>query len=298
MMKTKRTVKLFCEVAMCIAGLTFFASCKSVARAITKQKAPFEVLSTDSAIYLKMPVQENLDLATKLLVSQASGFSEADARKVARQISVLYAGISSADDLQRVELYASGSYTDLVISSVFTEKNGFTEKTYITPASLEVPYYVHSSSKVGLSFPATGIMCASTKMTGMLDNYFKETINNEGEYVEWMNSSAGDSGLIKFYVGDASKFLTKFLNGMVPNAANFASNCNDVYGSLLNKSGENYLLTLKVSLKNEKTAPAFVSMIKLGLSLAGITVTQPDESTIQVENLPVTEKQIISLMKF
>ncbi|HBB12862.1 MAG TPA: hypothetical protein DCZ76_01140 [Treponema sp.] len=299
-MKRFDYVKSGALVALCFCASMFFASCKTTggeaSAAVAAKKTPFEVLSNDSAVYLKMPVKENMDLAVQIITSKVQGISEKDAKRLAKQINVLWAGLSSKDNLNRAEFYASGSYPPAALASVLTEKNGWKKKNFLSPTEDDIPYYMHSSAKMEISFPSMAVLCASTNVKTMLNNLYS-TNTNTADFVSWMENKGGeDSSLIKFYVTDASKFITSFMGGIIPNSKNFAANCKDIYGTLLQKSGEDYLLSLKINLNNPKAAGAYLSMLKLGFALAGITVTQPDEKTISVQDIPVKQSQIISLL--
>ncbi|MBQ5569255.1 MAG: hypothetical protein IIT45_02245, partial [Treponema sp.] len=120
-MKRFDCVKSGALVALCFCASMFFASCKTTggeaSAAVAAKKTPFEVLSNDSAVYLKMPVKENMDLATQIITSKVQGISEKDAKRLAKQINVLWAGLSSKDNLNRAEFYASGSYPPAALAS-------------------------------------------------------------------------------------------------------------------------------------------------------------------------------------
>ena len=115
------------SVGAALLAAILFAGCKSAKLADLQPVDPLSVLSSDSSIYVYVPVPKHQELTKSILCAQIPGLSEKDAGTIVGRISALYAGIGTVSDRSRVELAALGSYPKIAIDNILTRKNGWNQ---------------------------------------------------------------------------------------------------------------------------------------------------------------------------
>lgn len=283
--------------AALLSGCT---STKNAAPAPIKEVHPLALLGKDSGMYLHIPVQQHADLTAALIRDNVEQLSEANAKRITQYVEHLYIGLGSAADSSRLEAAALGSVPQLGLRSVFTEKNGWAQKEYkarYTEDSLayklphDFTYYTRQDEDIELSFLSDTMLCFAQDVSPLLDKYALGADLAESDCNEWLQQKSND---ILFYVTRPAQYLKHFVGTPV------TLGCDSMYGKMhyvpgLSASSAyegNYLLSFTMHVTDKRTMPAFKSLISIALSPMGATVSQVDDTTLDVSGIPVTQKQI------
>lgn len=262
---------------------------------------PLALLGEDSDIYLFLPVQYHQELTVNVLETFVPGLTGKDALSIAERISDVYAGLSlkNASTLT-VELAASGDFPPLGINAVMKEKNGWRKETYSARSSRnsagadvsrDFTVYKRSGLPFKLSFPSAKTLVLSKNVNKLLERYAVAPAVSHTAPNQWLQQ---EGQTIQFYVAKPDTYL-RLISKVV------SIDCSALYGSVSYKpntkypsvySGE-YALSFFMQMPNRYTMPVAHSLLSLTFGALGATVSQTDENTLYVQNLPVTDLQLI-----
>ena len=265
---------------------------------------PLALLSTDSGIYVSVPVQKHQQLTQDLLCAEVQTLSKDDAKKIVERINILYGGVLLSKKGARIELTAEGSFPQIGLNLVLTEKNGWQKSGYTAPSdeqalALEYPnqfdLYARTDTPFKVAFPSENILCTGQNLEPLLNQYaLRPTLDEKSEMVKWVSAPSDD---ILFFITKPGQYLMSLIGQPIP------VNCNTVTGRvtpLVAKDGkvsvEKYNLTLTIQIVDPRAMTAMLSMMKLAVGLMDGTVRQIDSMNVEVSNIEISEQQIISLL--
>lgn len=293
-----RTVFAVC----CLSALFFASSCKSVENAIPEIDA-LSILEEDSAVYFRIPVAKHSDFVKKMLCNTVSGLTEDNADMLIPKIDVICAGIGSKDDLNRVQLSASGYIPPIALKAVLTEKNGWKTKTSSVKSSLTkglVPFvsYERSDTSYLLGLPSLKNMVFAEDVTPLFERYNEQydAVSDTGivkvpsdtwtsNTYEWMTQSSDD---IRFCVLRPQAFLAALLGTEMRLALVCAR------GSFAENEDGSFNLSLELEFENMLVVKAAQVMLKLAFGQK-VSMSQTDENILKLANIHFTQEAVLKL---
>ncbi len=283
----KNKSNFFILAALYLSLLAF--SCKTLQ--VEEEKCnPLSLLSTDSSIYVKVPVENHRNLTGMILQTQLTGLSEKNAYTLTGYVDELYAGLGIVSDRSRLEVSASVNVPEIAKKSFLTKKYGWQKKAVsIESEDLPLPrvYEVlyRSDSPLNLCFPSSDILCCAKSIEPLLTKHAAKAEVAQSECYEWLSKDSQD---ILFYITRPGQYLTTLIGSQV------SVGVKSVWGSLT-YSDKKYFVEMYLYLPEKKAVKPFVNVLKLSMGMTGARVSQYDDNTIKLSNLSVEYKQIENL---
>lgn len=297
----ERTV-IFSAAAF-LMSLAVLSGCRSLPSSSRNDEVhPLALLSPDSSIYINVPVQNHMDLSAAILSAQIEGLTEKSARLLLSRVDNFYLGLGTVKDRSRLEAAALGNIPSVAVDAMLTKKNGWNKNPYTALSSeeaqvsgqpVEFDVYSRLGSDFRLSFPSESILCAAKNLDPLLENYALHAELGDQEYVPWITQESQD---ILFYITKPGQYLRNMI-GTTVNGCDYVSG-RMVYFPDSEKPSEysgRYRLTINLHIANPKAMEAFNAMLKLSFGQLGASVRVLENLTIQISDIPVTQKQINDL---
>lgn len=265
-------------------ALLFFG-CKSAP--IVNPVDPAELLSSDRAIYMTVPVQPNEEFVVRA-VEKIAGCSEKDARKIAERTEKIYISVGS---LGEVELAAKGDFPSNMIGFALTEKKGWKKTTF-----KEYQYFTGTQSSYQISLPSPEVAVVAQNIEPMLEKY-DDAANNDLHQVSMDEEIYAfleneESGSIEVFAPVPKAFIRTFIG------ANVNSPVQSISGTFTNISAEKeFGLKLSVKMNDPRTMKAAVAALKIALFPIPAKVVQSGESTISVTDITLGYDELLKFMK-
>ena len=286
------------------AGLLF--SCKS-----TPDLEPvnaFDLLDSDAALYLSVPVQANSEFVTEA-VKKLAGASEKDAQKIVERLDMAYLAIGLNGEIQ---LSVTGKIPQSFLGMALNEKKGW--KSSALDGHV---IYTHQSSLYQLSLPSASNAFLSHNIEPMVKRYNRlsylgraeEVVTEESSEVsnESLASDVLGNGVYQFLQGDGAQgasitmysplpqsFLKSFLG-----ATDVKTPVKNVSAVLSPYRDGNSLFAVKLTLNlsDARTVKATCALLKVALFGIAAKIAQTGETQITITDLPISRARILSLIR-
>ena len=283
-----------------------FFSCKS-----TPDLAPvdaFELLDSDAALYLTVPVQANQEFVTAA-VRKIANVAESDAQKIAERLDTAYIAIDSKNELQ---LSASGNIPTSFVGLALSEKNGWQAgavegQLAYTHKQTGYQLCLPSSSNAFLSrdispmtkkfnriayadFPAEKVPAEVAQNSENQQKLLSETLS-EFQFKYLHENIASD---IMLYSPNPQAFLRNFMSGV-----NVGVPVSSAYAKLTKyeESSGGFNVTLVLNLSDSRTIKATAAAMKLAFFPIAVKIAQTGQSQLTISDLPVSQKQLLSMIR-
>lgn len=302
---TNRVTRQLLFLILCMVAL--FAGCKSAPVAEQKKSLPevhpLALLDDESSIYIRVPVQHHIELTADILSAEVENLSADDAKTIAQQINLLFAGLGTVKDRSRIQLAANGSFPAIALQTVLTKKNGWNRQEYVAQSNeeslaLDYPhtfyYFLREDTVFQIAFPSERIFCTGQQVFPLLEKYAVRPSYAETDITRWITK---ESDHILFYITKPGQYLRNLIGQPV------SIGCKSIYGSLIyvpykkvpeTYSG-NYSLSFTLQLTDARAMKAMLSLLRLAMGMMGGSVSQIDDMSIELSDIPITEKQIMDL---
>ena len=294
-------------MTLLLSVIFIFFSCKS-----TPDLAPvdaFDLLSTDAALYMTVPVQANQEFAASA-IQKVAKVAESDAKKIIERLDFAYISIDSKNELQ---LSAGGNIPTTLAGLALTEKNGWTAGAVENQA-----VYTQKQTAYQLCLPSSSNAFLSRDISPMAKKFNqiaygggeKKSAENDlsatvSENREKLLSETLDAYQFKFlhenlgadimlYSPNPPVFLRNFLGGVevgVPVSSLYAK---------LSKYEEysgGFNVTLVLNLNDARTIKAVAASMKLAFFPIAVKIEQTGEKQLTITDLPVSQRQLLSMIK-
>lgn len=292
-------------VALFAAASVFLFSCKSTPDLAPVD--PFDLLRTDAALYLSVPVPQNIDFVTRA-IQKFAGTSESDAKKIAERLELAYVAVGAKGDVQ---FSAKGNIPVKMAGLVLTEKNGWKGGT----SSGQV-YFTHSRSRYELCLPSSSNAFLSYDIAPMIQKYNRFAYADfppEKLTAEQTSSISSSEKLLsetlsptsyKFLHENASADIVAFSPNPKPFIKSFVGfdvnvGVNSVYAVLSQYRGVESQFTVKLilNLSDARTVKATTVLLKTAMFGMPAKVVQSGQSQITITDLPVPREKILSMLQ-
>ena len=293
--------------ALSLIAASFF-SCKS-----TPDLAPvdaFELLDSDAALYLTVPVQANQEFVTAA-VRKIANVAESDAQKIAERLDTAYIAIDSKNELQ---LSASGNIPTSFVGLALSEKNGW--QAGAVEGQLA---YTHKQTGYQLCLPSSSNAFLSRDISPMVEKFNRiayadfpaekvpaEVAQNSENQQKLLSETIGEkqfqylheklTGDIMLYSPNPRIFIKNFIGALDVNTS-----VTSVYANLSQYRGvkEQFNVKMILNLADARTVKATIALLKVGFFGSAIPakVVQTGQSQITITDLPVTQAQLLSVLR-
>lgn len=188
------------------------------------------LLPENADLYLRFPVQENQDLASRLVAILAPNVVEKDVQRLTERFAMIYGAVKNKE----FSAVATGSFPKSGLGLVLNEKNG-----WIVTKDKAIPvtgrYYQYKNLPLQMAFPNSSTLIVSPQVSLLLDSFqrtgsFTPTPGESQLIGRFQEISSWDEGTreqsIDFYMADVLAFLSPFLS------LGISLPVKDMYGSL------------------------------------------------------------------
>lgn len=285
-----------------------FFSCKSAPE--LNSVDPFDLLDTDSALYLTVPVQPNKDFVVSA-IQKVAKTAESDAEKIAERLDTAYISISPKGKMQ---LSANGNIPQTFVGFALSEKNGW-ESGVVEQQTI----YTHRQTQYHLCMPTSSNAFLSNDIVPMVkkfnqiayagfdstgkktaENQEKSNLSSEKLVSETLNETAfkflheNVATDIMLYSPNPAAFLRNFLGGV-----NVGTPVTSIYArfSKYQKSNDEFNVTLILNLSDPRTVKAAAAAMKLAFFPIAVKISQTAQSQITIADLPVSQKKLLSMLR-
>ena len=298
----------FAALASCALGAFLLASCKSAPDLAPVD--PFDLLGAGAALYLTVPVQANQEFVSAA-VQRVSGSSASDAKKIAERLDIAYISVGTDGGIQ---FSAGGNIPTSFVGFALSEKNGWS-----AGAIDGQTVYTHNQTFFQLCLPSSSNAFLSHDIAPMVRRFNKVAYADFP--AEKLPAMRGDSSVssekllseslgerqfkflhenissdIMLYAPSPHDFIRGFLGGVDVNTT-----VSSIYASLSQYRGvkEQFNVKLILNLSDARTVKATVALLKMAFFGGGVPakVVQSGQSQITITDLPVTQKQIIAMLR-
>lgn len=264
---------------------------------------PLALLQTDASIYVSLPVKENKQLVTDVLLAEMPGMSKNDAATIVNQLDTIYGGLGTIKDRSRLEVAGTGDFPPFALKMVLTEKNGWTKESYEADSNAECKalkypykfkYYWRDDSDFQITFPSKRIVVVGEDLAPALEEYAIRPEMPDTEYARWITE---DDGQVKFYITRPGQYLRQMIGAQINIATNSAYGWIEYVPNKKNPTAYSgtYSLNFFLTVTKKGQMKALVSGIKLAMGMLGGNVEQYNDSTIFISDMEVMEEDIINL---
>lgn len=278
----------FVHLIAAFFALLIVFGCKTLPKTEKSAVSPIDLLDSNSAFYIKLPVDMDRSLTAKVLQSVAGeGLSENDARALASRLDVIYAGLYKHYNNVTFQISAVSDIPKKYLPYIFKKKDGW-EKEQIT---IKRKYDIYSRDKISLSFPEKSLTLAGRNVEEML--HFYDTHGKmEEEYGlkrEIKTFLEGGKDEIRFYALRAQSFLTN-LTGVKLNLK-----LKSISGSVRKSEADEeniFLLDMNFSFEDEQFVKIAKAALRLAFSLSESDITQIDSLNIKIKGIKIDENNV------
>lgn len=290
-------LSFFIALSFCTIG------CKSTPKEELPEVHPLALLDEQSSVYVSIPVQKHTQFVADILTSEMTNISKQDALKVANQLEILYAGISTVKDRKRIQIASVGSFPKIALKTILKEKNGWNKNEYTAPSNPECiamhypnefTFYTRTDTDFELCFPSEKMITVSRAVSPLLDQYALRPTYVENDQNKWIAQQSED---VLFFITKPGQYL----RGLIGQPIEIG--CDFIKGKIVyvpNKKDAsaysgNYKLTFDVRATNGRARKILFNLLSLSLGMTDADVVITDENTVTVNELSITEKEILSL---
>ena len=300
-----KKLKLMRLALITLVGASLLFSCKSTPD--IEPVDPFELLDSDAALYLSVPVQANREFVSAA-IQKVAKLSESDAEKISDRLDTAFVAIGTSGEIQ---LSASGTIPTAFVGLALNEKNGW-KGSLISNQTC----YTHQQTLYQLCLPSS--------TNAFLSHYIEPMVNrfNRLAYVDFNQQKLSEeekktqpSGelLLSQELGERvyqflhdNKTSDIMMYAPVPKAfvrAFLGTEVNtpvdSLYAVLSQYRGvkEQFNVRLIINLTDPRVAKATCALLKTALFGVPAKVVQSGQKQITITDLPVTQKRILSLIR-
>lgn len=285
------------KICLALLAAVIFTACQS-AKLKIPDVPPLALLQEDSLLYVAIPVKLQKDLTVTLIQSMMPSIPKATIEKLAVRCDRLYAGIGCDNDSKRLEISVKGDFPALTVGTAFSEKNGWTHefRTYSGGGLLPFATNIYSSESVGdmaLAFPTSSLLCLSRSIDPMMQRY-ASMIETAPAWpgADWLSDSSGG---MRFYVSRPVRAIRALKDTPMESLVEA------IYGSV-ESEGEDVSLDFFLKIKTSDTgtsglaAGAVVTLLRISLMKAGVSISQSDDYTIKVAGMKMKASALASFL--
>ena len=269
---------------LCAVILVF--SCKTNMRQ-TEPINPFGIIGNNADIYVYLPVATHRPIAEKAL-PQADN---KNMKAALNRTQTIYSGVFVTGRSAEIRICAIGSYPHTLTDSLFTKKKGWTKK--LTADAPQYKYYESAYTDISIPAAAAAIISMGAqnrqKMTALLARIkTPEPLTFSNRFAEFIRLNSEDIGV---FINNSNAFLSQI----------FGVNLGLPVGNMelylkkdrADKESKAYLCNFIMETENGRSA----AVIKLFLQKKFKTEARLEDNTIIIENAPIDEQTIISIIK-
>lgn len=291
-----------------LIALFFLAGCASQ-KGMVSDTDYISLLPEDADIYLRFPVQDNLDFASQLITTFEPQMEAQDAQKLTKRFDTIYGAVKG----KNFSAVATGSFPKLGLGFALKEKNGW-KKVKDSAIPVTGSFYQYRNLPFQVAFPSSSLLMLSPQVDSLLTTYQQQLEGNfiaaenplaqfvsdrEQAFVE--NASSSDSSSagtsIDFYIPDVVAVALPLMKVALP----INLPLTNLYGSFIpqgHKEGQ-YAFVGYLGLSDPRALKPALTVLKLvtrGLGL-DLTYSSLGESTIKISGITLSESVLGDLLQ-
>lgn len=256
---------------------------------------PLALIGDDFSIYTYIPANKHRGLTAALLLEEIDTLDDSDAKLIAKRIEELYLGLGTVEDRSKLEAAALGNIPTVGVKAAFSKRYGWNQEKYKAVSNekalrLKYPneftYYSNEDTAYDMCFFSQQVFGIAQNLTPIMEKYAVRPEVSDTPYNKWISQESDD---ILFYITRPGQYLTSLIGSSI------TINTDYIYGSLKHIEDEIYYMTMNIHIANKKAIPALKSLLGLSFGMMGASLSQPDEETLQLSDIEVTQKQIVNL---
>lgn len=263
---------------------------------------PVDLLDNNSAFYISIPAATEPELINKIITSNISEISTADANNIIQRINTLYCGLNKTRTNTDYQIAIDADIPVKYLPKILNQKNGWQTQTF-KPTDSNSEYKIFYNQDVEMAFPSSNVGVLGRDIDLMLAKY--EAIHSipadsefliEPTYTEldldlynWITSNEND---IRFYANKPQSFLT-ILTGASLDLKLFY--VKGKFSTDLNNEDQ-FILDLDFFFKNEKYRKAGKTLLSLAFGLTDSQSIIIGTNELQIYGIKLRKEQLYQLM--
>ena len=200
------------KIAFIAVVVGLLAGCASQ-RGLVSEADYLALLPQDADIYLRLPVQDNRELAGRLVSSVSPSMTGEDLQRLTDRFDMIYGAV----DGRKLSAVATGSFPKTALGLVLKEENGWTlTKDKAIPVTGR--FYQYRGLPLEVAFPNSSTLVAAPKVVPLLESFQRQAASPHPAVLPEALSrfqEASDGRTIDFYVADVTAALAPFMRDIL-----------------------------------------------------------------------------------